>query len=45
MQQYCGEWVQTSLVILTEASKPVVFNSCTATHCSNPLYPNDQGRP
>jgi len=33
-----GEWVQTSLVILTKAPRPVVFNPfCTATHCNNPL--------
>jgi len=41
LQQYCGEWVQMSLLIFTEASIPVVFNPfSTATHCSNPLLPS-----
>jgi len=35
---YCGGWVQTSLIVLTEAFRPLVFNPfCTMTHCSNPL--------
>ena len=42
IQQYCGEWVITSHVILPEASRPVVLNHlCTATHCRNPLNSDD----
>jgi len=38
LQHYCGEWVQTSHVVLTEASRPVVFNPFyTVTHCTKLL--------